>query len=201
VASPGSARQTLVLQTDRSPDIVTRRCGASDTPQPQRRWLNWTEHRPTEPKVAGSNPARRVAKSRNERLLGVVIRCGTGAYPTFLAAEPVLGPTPRLPLTSIHWVIVGGESGPVARPIQIEWVRQIRDRCPAHGVPFFFKQRGSAASPRSKPISVCANPRRGRASRGSAGASPSRPDGELGSPAIMCAKGQAANAKSARLLH
>ena len=60
----------------------------------------------------------------------------------FLSVEPLLGPIPRLPLTGIHWLIVGGESGPGARRIDPEWVRQIRDRCIARGVPFFFKQWG-----------------------------------------------------------
>jgi protein gp37 len=60
----------------------------------------------------------------------------------FLSVEPLLGPIPRLALADIHWVIVGGESGPGARPMQAEWVRQIRDRCVVRGVPFFFKQWG-----------------------------------------------------------
>jgi protein gp37 len=60
----------------------------------------------------------------------------------FLSVEPLLGPVPRLPLQGIHWVIVGGESGPGARRIDPRWVRKIRDRCIAQGVPFFFKQWG-----------------------------------------------------------
>jgi protein gp37 len=60
----------------------------------------------------------------------------------FLSLEPLLGPLPKLPLDGIHWVIVGGESGPGARPIEPNWVRQIRERCVAQGVPFFFKQWG-----------------------------------------------------------
>lgn len=60
----------------------------------------------------------------------------------FLSVEPLLGPLPRLPLTGIHWVIVGGESGPGARPMKPQWVRQIREQCLAAGVPFFFKQWG-----------------------------------------------------------
>lgn len=60
----------------------------------------------------------------------------------FLSLEPLLGPIPRLPLARIGWVIVGGESGPGARPIEPKWVFQIRDRCVTHGVPFFFKQWG-----------------------------------------------------------
>ena len=60
----------------------------------------------------------------------------------FLSVEPLLGPIPRLSLTRIDWVIVGGESGPGARPMKQEWVVQIRDRCAVRGVPFFFKQWG-----------------------------------------------------------
>jgi len=60
----------------------------------------------------------------------------------FLSLEPLLGPIPELPLAGIHWVIVGGESGPGARPMAEAWITQIRDRCLGHGVPFFFKQWG-----------------------------------------------------------
>jgi protein gp37 len=60
----------------------------------------------------------------------------------FLSLEPLLGPVPSLDLTSIDWVIVGGESGPRNRPMDIDWVRDIRDRCLRQGVPFFFKQWG-----------------------------------------------------------
>jgi protein gp37 len=60
----------------------------------------------------------------------------------FLSLEPLLGPLPNLDLTGIHWVIVGGESGPKARPIDAEWVIDIRDQCLEAGVPFFFKQWG-----------------------------------------------------------
>jgi len=71
------------------------------------------------------------------------LRC-TGARIKFLSAEPLLGPIPRLPLDGLHWVIVGGESGPSARPMRADWVRRIRDRCVVRGVPFFFKQWGGA---------------------------------------------------------
>ncbi|MCP4590699.1 MAG: phage Gp37/Gp68 family protein [bacterium] len=60
----------------------------------------------------------------------------------FLSLEPLLGPIPRIALRGIHWVVVGGESGPGARPMAEEWATQIRDRCLAQGVPFFFKQWG-----------------------------------------------------------
>jgi len=64
------------------------------------------------------------------------------AHVRFLSCEPLLAPLGNLPLDGIHWVIVGGESGPGARPMHPEWVRQVRDRCAARGIPFFFKQWG-----------------------------------------------------------
>jgi len=67
---------------------------------------------------------------------------GTGAKTKFLSLEPLLGPLPRLNLKGINWVIVGGESGPGARPMQPEWVTGIRDICLKSSVPFFFKQWG-----------------------------------------------------------
>jgi len=60
----------------------------------------------------------------------------------FLSLEPLLGPIRDLNLKGIDWVIVGGESGPGARPMRKEWVLEIRDRCLNAGVPFFFKQWG-----------------------------------------------------------
>jgi protein gp37 len=67
---------------------------------------------------------------------------GTSAAIRFLSLEPLIGPLPGLELHGIDWVIVGGESGPKARPMKIEWVRHIRDTCAEAGVPFFFKQWG-----------------------------------------------------------
>ena len=67
----------------------------------------------------------------------------------FLSLEPLLGPLPRLQLHGIHWVIVGGESGPGARPMQEQWVSQIRDRCLLSRVPFFFKQWGGVNKKRT----------------------------------------------------
>lgn len=60
----------------------------------------------------------------------------------FLSLEPLLGPIPRLRISGMDWIIVGGESGPAARQMKIDWVRPIRDRCLAQGKPFFFKQWG-----------------------------------------------------------
>lgn len=59
----------------------------------------------------------------------------------FLSCEPLLGPL-DLDLTGIHWVIVGGESGPSRRSMDLDWAREIRDQCLESNVPFFFKQVG-----------------------------------------------------------
>jgi len=60
----------------------------------------------------------------------------------FLSCEPLIGPLNNLSLNGIHWVIVGGESGPGARPMEEEWVHSILNQCRTHHVPFFFKQWG-----------------------------------------------------------
>jgi protein gp37 len=60
----------------------------------------------------------------------------------FLSIEPLIGSPGQLDLSGIDWVIVGGESGPNARPMDPDWVRAIRDQCTASGVAFFFKQWG-----------------------------------------------------------
>lgn len=66
----------------------------------------------------------------------------TGASIKFLSLEPLIGPIPHLDLKGIDWVIVGGESGPGARALDPEWVKDIRNQCIASGLPFFFKQWG-----------------------------------------------------------
>ena len=66
----------------------------------------------------------------------------TPAAIKFLSIEPLLGPLGKLNLTRIDWVIVGGESGPGARPMEVAWVRSIRDQCLESNTPFFFKQWG-----------------------------------------------------------
>ena len=60
----------------------------------------------------------------------------------FLSIEPLIGPVGEIDLEGISWVIVGGESGPNARPMEYGWVCEIRDRCERADVPFFFKQWG-----------------------------------------------------------
>lgn len=64
------------------------------------------------------------------------------AYVRFLSCEPLLGPLPSLDLNNIQWVIAGGESGPGHRPIEIDWVRNLRDLSQEADIPFFFKQWG-----------------------------------------------------------
>jgi len=66
------------------------------------------------------------------------------AHVRFLSCEPLLGPINQLPLQGIHWVIVGGESGPKARPMRKEWIESILIQCRRQGVKFFFKQWGGS---------------------------------------------------------
>lgn len=73
----------------------------------------------------------------------------TKACIKFLSVEPLLGPLPNLDLTGIDWGIVGGESGPGARPLDPAWVREIRDQCVQDGVAFFFKQWGGVFKSRT----------------------------------------------------
>lgn len=73
----------------------------------------------------------------------------THAQTRFLSLEPLLGPLPGLDLAGIDWVIAGGESGPGARPVHAEWIRDIRDACVRSRVPFFFKQWGGVFKKRT----------------------------------------------------
>lgn len=68
----------------------------------------------------------------------------------WVCAEPLLGPLPSLNLDGIHWVVCGGESGPGWRPMDPDWARQLRDKCRAAGVPFYFKQ-GNGLRPGTDP--------------------------------------------------
>jgi len=75
-----------------------------------------------------------VARADDLRTVGAAVR--------FLSLEPLLGPLLDLELNGIGWVIVGGESGPGARPMELGWATNMRDRCLEANVPFFFKQWG-----------------------------------------------------------
>jgi protein gp37 len=72
----------------------------------------------------------------------------TKAYVKFLSIEPLLSPLGKLKLRGIDWVIVGGESGPGARPMEKGWVTDVRDQCQKAGVAFFFKQWGGVQKKR-----------------------------------------------------
>ena len=73
----------------------------------------------------------------------------TDAFIKFVSFEPLLGPVRNVDLDGIDWVIVGGESGPGARPMDPGWVREIRDRCVSARVPFFFNQWGGVNKKRN----------------------------------------------------
>ena len=73
----------------------------------------------------------------------------SGAHVKFLSLEPLLAPMPKLKLRGINWAIVGGESGPGARPMAEEWVTEIRDQCLKAGVAFYFKQWGGVFKKRN----------------------------------------------------
>jgi len=73
----------------------------------------------------------------------------TGAHVKFLSLEPLIGPLGKLKLKGIDWAIVGGESGPGSRPMNAEWVTDIRDQCQRAGVAFFFKQWGGVNKKRT----------------------------------------------------
>ena len=95
------------------------------------------EHREPPPHIwLGVSVENAAGRSRVEHLRS------SPAAVRFLSVEPLVGPVGEVNLEGIHWVIAGGESGPGARPMHIEWAREIRDRCAAQGVPFFFKQWG-----------------------------------------------------------
>jgi len=70
--------------------------------------------------------------------------CEIPAQVRFVSAEPLLGPLDLGDLLGIDWVITGGESGPKARPMEVEWARSVRDQCVRQGVAFFHKQNGGA---------------------------------------------------------
>jgi protein gp37 len=96
---------------------------APTLPWPDNVWMGVT--------VEDSNNVKRIADL-----------VSTPARVKFLSVEPLLSDMPRLPLDDIDWVIVGGESGPGARPVRKEWVLSVRDQCRKARVAFYFKQWG-----------------------------------------------------------
>src|SRR3989339_2019253 len=108
--------------------VLTKR---SDTLLKLNSELNWTENIWMGVSVENQDYTFRIDDLRN-----------TGAFIKFLSIEPLIGPVRKLKLKNIHWVIVGGESGPKARPMKQEWVLDIKDQCKEAGISFFFKQWG-----------------------------------------------------------
>lgn len=100
--------------------------------------LNWTRNIWMGVSVENNDYCFRIDHLRN-----------TQAFVKFLSLEPLLGPIPNLELNRIDWVIVGGESGPGARPMEREWVLDIRRQCRAAHVAFFFKQWGGVNKKRT----------------------------------------------------
>jgi protein gp37 len=119
--------QVLTKRSSRMRNYIRARYGSAGAPQ--HIWLG----------VSVEDEAR---LSRLEHLRQ------TPAAVRFLSLEPLLGPLDGLSLEGVHWVIVGGESGPRARAMDPSWVRTIRDLCRENDVPFFFKQWGGV-SPKS----------------------------------------------------
>jgi len=108
--------------------VLTKRSGrllklGKELPWPKNVWMGVS--------VESIDYVRRIDHLRN-----------TAAHVKFLYLEPLIGPLPNLDLQNIDWVIVGGESGPGARPMEASWVKSIRKQCSAARVPFFFKQWG-----------------------------------------------------------
>ncbi len=113
-------RHTFQVLTKRSERLVEL---ARHLPWPENMWMGVS--------VEDARVLHRVADLQSVR-----------AKVRFLSLEPLIGPLESLPLDGIHWVIVGGESGPQARPMRKEWVKDILRQCRAAKVPFFFKQWG-----------------------------------------------------------
>jgi protein gp37 len=93
--------------------------------------LNWTENIWMGTSVEDERVKHRIETLRK-----------TKAKTKFLSCEPLIGPLSNMNLDGIHWVIVGGESGHTPRPMQREWVKDIKEQCEYYHVPFFFKQWG-----------------------------------------------------------
>lgn len=113
--------QILTKRSSRLRDYINRRYSA--TSAPEHVWL-------------GTSVENSRMKSRITHLQS------SNAAIRFLSIEPLLGPIGKIDLEGIHWVIVGGESGPRSRLMRVEWAREIRDQCILQNVPFFFKQWG-----------------------------------------------------------
>ncbi len=116
-AAPQHIFQILTKRSDRLAQV------SSNLPWPENVWMGVT--------VETADYVKRIDDLRT-----------TGTAVKFISFEPLLGPIQDIELEEIDWVIVGGESGPGARPMKAQWAIDIRDQCREAGVPFFFKQWG-----------------------------------------------------------
>lgn len=114
--------QVLTKRSSRMRDYVNKRYG-ENAAAPSHIWLG-----------CSIEDAQRKGRIRHMQQMRAAVR--------FLSLEPLIGPLGHLNLSGIHWVIVGGESGPGHRPMEEEWVLDIRNHCKAQHVAFFFKQWG-----------------------------------------------------------
>ncbi len=126
--------ETMVACPQHTFQILTKRSGrlaklAPQLPWPKNVWMGVS--------VEDSRVLHRVADLRR---VPAVVR--------FLSCEPLIGSLQAMDLTGIDWVIVGGESGPKARPMQEEWAQEIREQCEAQEIAFFFKQWGGVRKER-----------------------------------------------------
>ncbi len=127
--------ETMVTTPRHTYQVLTKRSGRLATlghtlPWPKNVWMGVS--------VEDENVLHRVEDLRS-----------VPAHTRFLSCEPLLGPLNGLSLQHIDWVIVGGESGPRARPMEPEWVQSILALCRAQGVAFFFKQWGGVNKKRA----------------------------------------------------
>ena len=113
------------------------------TKRPDRmmKYINYSPHPASKNMWIGTTVEAEQYKDRIEYLRAIGIF--NPECTTFLSCEPLLSDPGKLDLTGIDWVIVGGESGPNARPMKKEWVLNIKRQCDEQGVAFFFKQWGT----------------------------------------------------------
>ena len=117
--------QVLTKRSSRMANYVNRRYPANSVPH--HIWLG-----------VSVEDSRRVVRIAHLKRTNSTVR--------FLSIEPLIGSVGPIDLSGISWVIVGGESGPGARPMDISWAREVRDQCAQQGVKFFFKQWGGRTS-------------------------------------------------------
>lgn len=122
---------------DLNGDIHLGRYSAAELALPGNHWYDVAGHLPQTWFGTSIETDRYAFRANHLRAAPAAVR--------FLSLEPLLGPLPTLNLDRIDWVIVGAESGRGARPMDLDWVRPIRDACIARGIPFFFKQAATAA--------------------------------------------------------